>query len=308
MILTSSYVEYRIDIDKESTMRNITISRTKSFVGCMASTKIYVEDPAFGDTTINNTSCRKLGVLKNGEEKTFQIPEEACKIFVIQDKLSKGFCNEFYQLEAGNAPVFLKGQNRYNPAAGNCFRFDNNHNADATANRKKNNKIGLWVLIASAIIGFIIGYLLTSGILKGDPDPKTFSMDGFRITLTEEFKQTEQEGFTVCYESENMAVIILEETFADYPSFRDYTVQDYAETAIDIYDLNSDPVTDNGLCYYEYSAVSEGKTFCYLAFVYKSGDSFWLVQFATLESELAELRSTIMDYARSVEVTSELAI
>ena len=54
-------------------MRNLTIKRTKSFVACLAKMKIYVEDPTSNEICINNTPCRKLGDLKNGEEKNSYI-------------------------------------------------------------------------------------------------------------------------------------------------------------------------------------------------------------------------------------------
>lgn len=54
-------------------MRNLTIKRTKSFVACAARMKVYIEDPAAGDTTICGVVCRKLGDLKNGASETFLI-------------------------------------------------------------------------------------------------------------------------------------------------------------------------------------------------------------------------------------------
>ncbi|MBP1575986.1 MAG: hypothetical protein J6A68_00485 [Oscillospiraceae bacterium] len=47
-------------------MRNLTIKRTKSFVGCLGKMKIYIEDPTSNELLINNTPCRKIGDLKNG--------------------------------------------------------------------------------------------------------------------------------------------------------------------------------------------------------------------------------------------------
>ena len=63
-------------------MRNLTIRREKHFVASLATMKVYIEDPTANDLTINGVSCRKLGTLKNGEEKTFTIAEEAAKVFV----------------------------------------------------------------------------------------------------------------------------------------------------------------------------------------------------------------------------------
>jgi len=87
-------------------MRNLTIKRTKSFVACLIKLKVYIEDPSSNEMKINNISCRKLGDLKNGEEKTFLIGDNAAKVFVIADSLSKGFCNEYYSLPEGQEDVF----------------------------------------------------------------------------------------------------------------------------------------------------------------------------------------------------------
>jgi len=75
-------------------MRRLTIKREKSFVASLAKLKIYIEDPASDEIRINGTPCRKIGDLKNGEEKTFEINEQKAKVFVIADNLSKEYCNE----------------------------------------------------------------------------------------------------------------------------------------------------------------------------------------------------------------------
>ena len=128
-------------------MRNLTIQRRKSFVACLAKMKIYIEDPFHPEITIQNIPCRKLGDLRNGEQKTFQIEDYAAKIFVIADKMSKNFCCEFFQLPEGDQDVFLLGQNKFNPASGNAFRFDNNENSEALNSRKNGTKKGLFILI-----------------------------------------------------------------------------------------------------------------------------------------------------------------
>ena len=51
-------------------MRNLTIKRAKSVVACLAKVKVYIEDSFADDLEINGVRCRKLGDLKNGEEKT----------------------------------------------------------------------------------------------------------------------------------------------------------------------------------------------------------------------------------------------
>ena len=105
-------------------MRNLTIQRTKSFVGCLMKVQVYIEDHERFDTVINEVPCRKLFDLKNGEAKSLHISEEAAKIFVIMDQASKNYCNDYYNLPAGTEDVILTGRNHYNPGAGNPFRFD----------------------------------------------------------------------------------------------------------------------------------------------------------------------------------------
>lgn len=147
-------------------MRKLTIKRTKSFIGCAAKMKIYIEDPASSELTINNVPCRKIGELKNGEEKIFEIGEQAAKIFVIADTLSKEYCNDFYALPEGQDDVYLTGKNRFNLASGNAFRFDNNNNEEALANRKRGTKKGVVVLVVAIVIGFVAGFIITSMLLR----------------------------------------------------------------------------------------------------------------------------------------------
>ena len=98
--------------------------------------KVWIEDPA-GDLVIDGVPCRLLGKLKNGEEGSFEIGEDAARVFVIGDKLSRSFCSDFYEIPAGSDDVVLSGVNRFNPATGNAFRFDGNASEEVVANRKK---------------------------------------------------------------------------------------------------------------------------------------------------------------------------
>lgn len=147
-------------------MRNLTIKRTKTFVACLGKMKVYIEDPASNEIVINNVPCRKLGDLKNGEEKTFSIGENEAKVFVIADQLSKNYCNEFFKLPAGDTDVFLSGKNCFNPANGNAFRFDGVTDEEILQNRKKGTQKGLIVLCIAIVVGFVMGFLISSGLLS----------------------------------------------------------------------------------------------------------------------------------------------
>ena len=290
-------------------MRNLTIKREKSIVGCIGKMKVYIEDCEAGELTINGVPCRKIGELKNGEEKTFEISERSAKVCMIADKLSKEYCNEFYQLSEGNENIYLSGKNKFNPASGNAFRFDNNNSEGVSANRKKGTLKGILVLIVALAVGFGVGFGVTSLLFPESKaaQPKTFTCDGMSITLTDEFSEIEAETFTVAYGSKEVAAFILSEPFALYDGSENYTAQEYMELFIEFNGISSAEVKNSdGLTFCEYNRTlpSTGEVYTYFAYVYKAEDAFWLVQFATADKNADANREDIAEFAKSVEVTN----
>lgn len=286
-------------------MRNLTIKRTKSFVGCLAKMKIYIEDPTSCEITINNTPCRKIGDLKNGEEKTFQIGEQAAKIFVIADKLSKSYCNEYYQLSDGQEDIFLSGKNKFNPANGNAFRFDNNKSEEILANRKRGTLKGLLILVIAVLVGTIVGYSISVGLLSDQtPEMKIFSSNGMTVTLTNEFKEVDIENYTATYDSKNVAVFALKEAFALADGFENCSLEEYADLVIKNNNVGPAEIkTVEGLTYFEYEFVNPetNDTYRYFSYVYKTNDAFWLVQFATPDKNVEKFTQQITEWAKSVK-------
>ena len=217
-------------------MRNLIIKRNKSFVGCLGKLKVHLEDPMSNDLTINGVSCRKLGTLKNGEEAVFKIDSNSAKVFVIADKLSKGFCNEFFTIPAGENDFFLTGQCRYNPATGNAFRFDNVVDEEVLKNRKKGSKIGILVLIVAAIVGGAIGFF-NSDWFFGDssPHPEIYTVEEMQITLTDEFMNIPVGDFDACFGTEDVAILVLREDFELMEGLSDYTLEEYGQLILQAY-------------------------------------------------------------------------
>jgi hypothetical protein len=218
--------------------------------------------------------------------------------------LSKNYCNEFYQLPAGQEDVFLSGKNKFNPANGNAFRFDNNESEENIANRKRGTRKGLLVLIVAAIVGAVVGYSITSNLFSNKtPDPKDFSSNGMTITLTDEFVKTDVENYTVAYDSKNVAVFALKEAFALADGFQDYTLEQYGNLVLQNNNLSSSKIEDKeGLIGFEYEFTNPDTkdTYKYFSFVYKSNDAFWLVQFATLTENVDEYSSKIIEWAKTI--------
>lgn len=141
-------------------MRNLTIRRNKTYVACLVTDKVYVEDPASGDITVGGVPCRKIGELKNGEEKTFSLENEAVGVYIVSDMTTKDANFGYYPVPAGDEDVFLSGRHKMNPAAGNPFCFDGRENEDNERTREARKSMKrrfLYIVITTAVMGFLLG-------------------------------------------------------------------------------------------------------------------------------------------------------
>lgn len=284
-------------------MRNLTITRKKSFVGCLGKMKVYIEDSEAGELEINGVSCRKLGTLKNGETHTFTIGDQAAKVFVIADELSRGYCNDCYPLPAGTEDVVISGKNKFHPGAGNPFRFDGVTDPELLANRKKGNGKGFVIMIVSILIGLAVGSILSKGLTAGkSAHPKDFSAEGMTITLTDDFREESYQGFTQCYESRSVAVFTLKEDFTLMPGLKDYSVYDYGQLVAESNQVDpSELETNRGILYFDYvTQGSDGKDYYYMVTLHKGNDAFWLIEFATPVNNQDQMYSQFLSWAVSV--------
>ena len=283
-------------------MRNLTIKRTKSFVGTIVKVKVYIEDPAANELTINKVPCRKLGTLKNGEEKTFQIGEQGAKVFVIGDRLSKSYCNDMYQLSDGQKDVVLTGKNTFSLLTGHPFRFDDNESPEALENRKKSKRRGCVVMGLALLLGMVLGFI--SAFYEAPAEPKTFSAQGMSITLTDAFEEFDGEEFTVAYGSEDFVVLGLKEEFSLQEGFADYTLEEYGNLVLEnngMEDFTLDSF--EGLTYFEYVSTDPetNDDYYYFSCVYKASDAFWLIHFAALDADADAYLDQMVAAAKSVE-------
>lgn len=286
-------------------MRTLTILRRKAIAGCAATMKVYIEDPQTCDLKINGVSCRKLGNLKNNQQVQFMIGQEAARIFVVADKFSKNFSSEFYFIPEGTEDVFLSGKNHYNPFAGNPFYFDQVTGEEILVNRKKSKRKMAWLLVAAALVGGVVGYITTSDLFNSD-NPKTFSDSGLQITLTDSFRKVKVDGYDVCFENRDAAVLCLKEPFTLMEGLEDYSLQDYGELVIsnNKFDHSVTLQKDNDRTYFTFTSNVDGDVYYYYAVVFKSTDAFWLLQFSTLEEKADEYRDLFVQWGNSVTFES----
>ena len=295
-------------------MRTLTIKRQKTFVGCAAKMKIYIEDATSQELDINDVPCRKLGELKNGEEKKFLVEERSAKIFVIADKVSRNYCNDCYNLPEGDEDIFLSGKNKFNLGNGNAFRFDGVTDREILANRKRGSKKGTIVLIAALAIGLVVGGIVGkvgTGLLlskladsQQKAEKEFVVMGGFSIKLTEAFEEVEADGFTACFGSKDVAVLVLREGFSLLEGSADYSVDEYGSLVLKSNQMDASVQLQHqdGLTFFEYDNLNADtkESYHYISFLYKAQDAFWMVQFATPIDSIEDYRSTIMDWADTV--------
>ena len=294
-------------------MRNLTIKRMKSFVACLCKMKVYIEDSESNEIIINNTPCRKLGELKNGEEKTFYITGKSSKIFVIADAFSKSFCNEYYQLPSGNEDITLSGKNKFDLATGNAFRFDNNDSPEIVATRKKSKKRGSVILAIALAVGIALGaFISTFLILKNleNKTPKIFSCDELSITLTAAFEDSyysdddpDYIGYDFICETEDILVTGAREPFSFFEEINVVTLEEYGDFILSINELRDLELKEDGdYIYFEYDRSFEesGRDVHYYICLYKADEAFWLVQFMTSTKDFAKYSSNIVEWANTV--------
>lgn len=286
-------------------MRNLTIKRGKAFAASMAKSKVYIEDPASQELVIDGIPCRKLGELKNGEEKTFQIGNQQARIFVIAGKASTKYCKDMYPLPAGDEDVFLTGKHYFNPASGNAFRFDGLDDPETAKKRKKGSIIGVVILVCAILIGAIAGRLIGRGVANATLSAsKTFTNADFSITLTKQFQETDIEGFKYCYNTGDCVVYMLEEPFNTLSDGEDLSVEEYGRLVLQANNQNPNNLqTSNGQVWFTYEATDyeANATYSYYVTAHKSADAFWLVQFACEKDDFDSMRSDFENWAKTVE-------
>ena len=270
----------------------------------MVKMKVYIEDPMQPELEINGVPCRKLGELKNGAQQTFQVGDEAAKLFVIAGKTSKNYCNDFVQLPQGCEDLFFSGQNEMNTASGNAFRFDCN-DPETVQNRKQGKKKGWTVLIIAMLIGALVGAVVPRLLReKAASEPKTFTVQGMSITLTKEFEESAHRGYTFVYEGEDVICVGLRESFDIAEGFGDLSVREYGELVLEANELTDSELKEkDGLLYFEYDNYDEESKLGYhfFSYLFKSEDSFWMIQFSTLQNKADDCEADILKWVKTVE-------
>lgn len=282
-------------------MRSLTITRRKSFVGCIMKDQVYIRDEQAQEIAIDGVPCRRLGDIKNGESKTFQIEDGEQQVFLIVDKASKDYCNATVTIPEGQEDVTLSGVHKYQFGS-NPFCFDGVElTQEQQAKQKKNSRKGALIMIAAIILGAAIGLFLPGGFLSIDTaSPETFTKEDFQITLTDAFEPAEEEGFFAFYNSKAVMVFTVRE---DKAQFEDMSLEEYSQLVLKA--NNRDGVQmnqENGFMWFDYTDTPEDQEIYYLAVCCESEDAFWIVNFATPATNREEYKETFLKWAKTIKV------
>ena len=105
-------------------MRKITITRRKTFAGCLAKVLICFTEKVAPDTVIQTDILTLLGTLKNNSVLEAEIPESPITIVAGYDDFGNFLLTDLLVIPEGTEDVHLSGIVKLNPFKGNPFIFD----------------------------------------------------------------------------------------------------------------------------------------------------------------------------------------
>ena len=145
--------------------------------------------------------------------------------------------------------------------------------------------------------------LLTTAACSRQGKTKVFTVEELSITLTDAFDEKNLLTQTAYYESEDMLVTVLRESDATLRSESldpEMSAAQYAETVIEMNQINAAVQTDGDLTYFAFRQEISGESCYYVAFIYKTESAFWMIQFVCEAGDAEELQPLIFSYAKNV--------
>ena len=147
--------------------------------------------------------------------------------------------------------------------------------------------------------------LFFGGCVKND---KLFYSTHLTISIKppEDFQEVKIDGLAAAYESEYMAIRVLRERFESYEGVddrinKDTSALEYAQYLSEINEgSEGDAFVEGDLTLFYFTQSGSEKEFRGVAYVYKSVDSFWTVQFITEKDQFDTYRDQIVRMALSV--------
>ena len=128
----------------------------------------------------------------------------------------------------------------------------------------------------------------------------TYEKAGMQITIGASYAEQEVFGYTAVYRSTDAAIFCLKETYSDLNVSSSYSIESYTNIVLKNNNLNVEAQYDGDTARFEFNKDVNGSDYHYYAYVTKSSDAFWLIQFGTLESSFEKLKPTFDEYIHSI--------
>lgn len=104
-------------------MRRLIVSNRFSLCSLIGSLKVYIDNPS-GELEIRTCKCHKLGQLKNGESKAFEIDENEHLIYLFFSEASRDSQALIIPIHKGKDEIKISGRRKFNPTSYNPFTLD----------------------------------------------------------------------------------------------------------------------------------------------------------------------------------------
>ena len=286
-------------------MRKLTIRREKTLT-LSGKFCVAVADAENPDFEINGTPTRMLGKLPNGEEASFEIPETETRVYVFETKRSREYTYDMYRVPAGYGDVVLSGRADFNPATSASFRFDGNDTDEARVNRAEADEKAKKAFRKNRILGAVIGvaavlaFILVAALVTMER-PKTFSIEGARITLTDRFKEDKESKDDYYVMLFNKTTLC--EFFLTDPEFA-LTADEVEEFYRENYELSDfRGFSEDGLRYFTCTEPAQGGgVLADTVFIYESEGGAYVVWFATYPENAEQLTPKFFKWAKTVVI------
>lgn len=125
-----------------------------------------------------------------------------------------------------------------------------------------------------------------------------FIDDRFELYLPEGFEEQSGTGYTAVFDSEEVAVLVLEEKFDDIGV--ELTLEEYLNLVRDNANGSVSEIYDDGILYFIYENSEFGMN--YIVTAYEGDDSFWLVQFCCAEHNFNDYYEDFLEWAYNSDV------
>lgn len=279
-------------------MRNLTIYRRSAAAGRLAKMNVFIEDPNSDELVLLDHHYRKLGDLKNDEAKTFEIPEDAAKIILISEREDRNLRWSYYMLGQGAEHVELSGKTTLEKGGQFVFEFDKEGvKADQSALKKRHTKRRCFIRVL--IIALCILMLRSC-----KAEPKTFTVENLNLPLTTAFQKETPEDSLAKFVSKKVNAYVYKEIHIFYNT-RNLSVEEYAKLIADNVDVDATITKNaNGWATFNYKRDLETiEASHHFVYVYKTTNSFWVVEFVTPDRHSDKCSDDIAEWANSMYFT-----